>query len=100
MTTTDILPACVADCTWTLREFRRAARVAAGLNPRNTRPVRVVAGDVAPHWDGSTWCYTTVGGTRIRHPSAYSRKGWSNMIYCPSTLEIVVGADWRPTVGR
>jgi hypothetical protein len=30
----------------------------------------------------------------IFHPNAYARKGWSNMVYCPSTRRVEVGADW------
>lgn len=30
---------------------------------------------------GRSWCYRTCGGTYISHPSAYARRGWSNMVY-------------------
>ena len=75
-------------------EQRRAARIAAGVRRFWSVPVRVVPGDSAPELTGSSWCYRTRGGSRIYHPSAYSRRGWSNMVYSPSTRSVVVGAEW------
>jgi hypothetical protein len=61
---------------------------------RSNRPVEVVAGDSAPRYTGESYHYETKGGTRIHHPSAYAKHGWSNMVYRYSTLAIEVGADW------
>lgn len=95
-TSLDLLPTCVTDGTWTLAEFRSAARLAAGLRRRDTRPVRVVPGAAAPRVEGFRAHYTTIGGTIIRHPSAYAKRGWSGMVCVPSSREVVVGADWSP----
>jgi len=57
--------------------------------------VRIVAGNAPPKVEGSGPHYRTKGGTRIVHPSAYSKAGWSNMTYVGSTREIVVGARWK-----
>ena len=57
-------------------------------------PVRVAPGDAAPHADGESPHYETRTGIRISHPSAYAKRGWSSMVYCPSTLEVIVGEQW------
>jgi len=71
---------------------RRTARAHAGAH--SSCPVEVIPGAVAPRLVGETAHYETRAGTRISHPSAYSRKGWSSMIYCPSTICVEVGAIW------
>ena len=73
---------------------RTAARKAAGV-PWPC-PVETVPGDQAPAYEGQAHHYITRGGARIYHPSAYSKRGWSNMVYQASTLRVVVGIDWRP----
>lgn len=78
----------------TTQYTRRLARRAAGLNAYNSRPVFVVPGGAAPHMVGEEWHYETKAGDVIRHHPAYGKKGWSNMVYCPSTKEVVVGCDW------
>lgn len=76
----------------TQRRLRRIAREAAGAH--RSCPVEIIAGDAAPRMTGESWCFRTRGGTRIMYPSAYSRSGWSNMVYDPSTLSVEVGRDW------
>lgn len=49
---------------------------------------------------GSSWCYRTKGGAIIRHPSAYRRAGYSNMVYHPSTRRLVVGLRWLANRAR
>jgi len=39
---------------------------------------------------GTGYHWTTRGGSPIRHPSAYARSGWSNMVYHASTIRIEV----------
>lgn len=95
---TEITPAVVAENLWTEREFRAAARRAAGLRPRDNRPVEVVEGDAAPKVVGTEQHYETRGGSWVRHPSAYAKVGWSNLVYVPSTVRVRVGREWRPTV--
>jgi len=50
--------------------------------------------DSAPAMAGESYHYETLGGRRIWHPSAYSRRGWSNMRYVGSTRRLVVGEEW------
>ena len=95
-TTETVTPSVVTDGTWTPREFARAARRAAGLGPKDHPPVVIVSGSAAPRETGDVAHYETAGGTWIRHPNAYARKGRSNMVYRPSTRRVVVGAGWRP----
>ena len=73
---------------------RRAMRDAADLDPHDHPPVVVVEGDDAPRLTGQGAHYETKGGTWIRYPSAYGRKGRSNMVYCASTRRVEVGAGW------
>jgi len=56
--------------------------------------IKIVPGSITPHLVGRGYHYETHGGQVIRHPSAYSKVGWSNMIYVASTRHIVVGEDW------
>jgi hypothetical protein len=62
----------------------------------NAIPVVVVAGKQPPKLEGEAGGHYTKGGTPVRHPSAYSRKGWSSLEYRSSTERVVVGRDWRP----
>jgi hypothetical protein len=46
------------------------------------RNVPVVFGDVAePTISGKRGGWFTRGGTPVRHPSAYAKRGWSNLVY-------------------
>jgi hypothetical protein len=60
---------------------------------RNVHVV-VVDGTRLPRLDGNRGHYETKTGIVIRHPGAYSRKGWSSMIYVASTRRIEVGREW------
>jgi hypothetical protein len=73
----------------TRREVRKAANAS-----RNNIPVKVVPGPAAPQELGEGFCYRTKGGELIRHPSAYGRKGRSNMVYHCSNLRVEVGEEW------
>jgi hypothetical protein len=64
------------------------------LGDKSNRPVEIVAGLAEPSYVGERAHHTTRGGEPIAYPSAYSRKGWSNMIYHRSTLRIIVGSWW------
>jgi hypothetical protein len=72
---------------------RRSIRTSAGVGQLNI-PIQVVHGSAAPHETGESWHYVTRGGSRIWHPSAYSKRGWGNMVYIHSTRRVVVGAEW------
>jgi len=76
------------------------ARQKVGFNPRyNRTPVVVIKNsDAEPRLLGESWHYRTRGGRYIYHPSAYSRIGWSNMVYCSSTLRIEVGENWNSDI--
>ena len=54
-----------------------------GADPR--RPA-IIDPDLDVRWkfDGEGWHYTNKTGEHIRHPSAYSKYGWSSMVYHPS----------------
>lgn len=80
----------------------RMVRTAAGQKGRNM-PIFIdhSAGGKrrAPRVEGASFYWTTPGGKPISHPSAYR---WEK-VYHPSTLRIVVGADWvrrRMTAGK
>jgi|WetSurMetagenome_2_1015567.scaffolds.fasta_scaffold158417_3 hypothetical protein len=76
-----------------IQNIKRVARETCG--ERSNLPVDIVYGsDRAPEVYGHGWHYETRGGQVIHHPSAYSKKGFSNMIYCPSTRHIIVGDQW------
>lgn len=47
-----------------------------------------------PEAFGSRGGWYTRGGTPINHPSAYSSKGWSNMVYRTCERMINVGIGW------
>ena len=63
----------------------------------NNLPVEVVDGNQEPAREGHSFGWETRGGTPIQHPSAYSKRGWSNMVYVPSTRCVVVGREWLST---
>lgn len=63
-------------------------------NAHNSCPIKIIHGDSPPEMVGKSYHYTTKGGSVIYHPSAYSKKGWSNMIYVNSTIRVEVGDNW------
>lgn len=73
-------------------EVKRLLRKLAGAHANC--PVEVVPGDKSPVLAGSSWHYTNRSGDYIRHPSAYSRRGWSSLVYRHSTLRVEVGSEW------
>jgi hypothetical protein len=60
----------------------------------NATPINIKPGNRRPHLSGTEAHWETKAGDCIRHPNAYRRVGQSNMVYCPSTLEITVGERW------
>lgn len=76
------------------RQQRRAILRSADETQTNIH-IEVVPGiAVAPRTVGQSWHYTTRTGIRINHPSAYSSKGWSSMVYHHSTRRVIVGEQW------
>ena len=71
---------------------RRLCRIL--TNSRYNMPVDIIEGCVRPKITGEGYRYETRGGNLIYYPSAYSKVGWSNMVYCPSTISIEVGEEW------
>lgn len=81
--------------TQTTSRQRTQIRQAAGLSPTRTNvPVYLIHGQLSPRRVGVRGGHFTRGGSRIRHPGAYGRCGWSNMIYRCSTQRIYVGDQW------
>lgn len=81
--------------TLTLTE-RRLARHHAGAG-KATPVVLISSGPLPvspPRLTGESYHYTTRGGTWVRHPSAYRRRGWSNLVYVPSTRRVEVTRAW------
>jgi hypothetical protein len=77
----------------TTREQRRDARLACGAG--HATPVKVIPGSHrAPAYVGESFYYTNRAGVRINHPTAYSKKGWSQLVYHYSSLAVVVGEHW------
>ena len=75
----------------TIRTFIRAQF---NLQTTTSVPVEVIDGHLPPKLLGTRGGHFTRGGTRIRHPGAYARFGWSNMVYRTSSRRIVVGNAW------
>lgn len=80
------------------RRFSRIVRAACNCTGK-PYPIAIVEGDDPPGTVGESWHYETKGGRRIYHPSAYSKRGWSNMVYCGSTKAIEVGRAWLAVNG-
>lgn len=81
--------------TATTAKQRAAARRAAGCRPHDAVEVKVIPeGHLSPRQLGASWYYETTKGERIHHPSAYAKRGWSNMCYVGSTRRVVVGQKW------
>lgn len=67
----------------------KRALIRAQFNVSNAVPV--IEGEVlAPILVGSAGGHFTKSGDRISYPGAYSKKGFSNMVYKTSTQKIIV----------
>jgi hypothetical protein len=77
----------------TIRE-RRICRLAAGVERGDSVPVRLVPGAAAPRLVGDGFHWTNRRGDRVWHPNAYSRVGFSSLVYRPSTRAVEVGVRW------
>ena len=78
----------------TKAQRKQIRRTANADTLRSNLPVKVIPGDSPPVIQGETWRYETKNGMVIRHPMAYSKRGWSNMVYFAATMHIEVGAEW------
>jgi hypothetical protein len=72
-----------------LAEERRALRRLAKDDGSNT-PIRIVPGNAAPHFCGTSAHYTTPKGKPIYHPNSYVY----HMVRHASTVRVEVGEDW------
>ena len=73
---------------------RTKCRSLCGVDKIISIPVELIKGYYEPFIIGEAGGHFTRGGNKIRYPSAYSKKGCSNMIYRTSTRKILVGQDW------
>lgn len=64
-----------------------------GISKFNPIPFKLIDGYDPPRVEGESWFYSTKTGIPIRHPSAYRKCGWSNMVYSHSTKVIVIGKE-------
>jgi len=78
------------------REDRRVSKlVRAACSLTGTPyPITFEGGFAPPRLEGESYHWRTRGGRYVYHPSAYARRGWSNLVYHHSTHRIVVGAGW------
>lgn len=76
--------------------YRQVSKIVrAALNCSGTSyPIEFEDGFSPPRQEGTYHHWETRGGRRIYHPSAYSKNGWSNMVYIPSSICLVVGKGW------
>lgn len=94
-----LTPSTPAHVLATTSAGRTALRVASGLSRTDTcATIVLVDGCSSPRRAGERGGFFTRGGTPIDHPGAYSRRGWSNMVYQTSSLRVVVGRDWSQAV--
>ena len=81
--------------SFTHDQLQMAARLA-GADPR----IPAVIDDTLDHsWTirGMPWHYTNKSGRIINHPSAYSKKGWSSLVYHASDRHIAMRSDYVQT---
>lgn len=76
------------------KQIASLCRRLAGCRLTDNVSVVMVPGDCEPSQAGRNGHYRTRGGSYIRFPSAYSRKGRGDMVYHASTRIVEVGADW------
>lgn len=79
----------------TQKTERTARKLVRCSNP--TQPVVLVdeqGGKDSIGFTGNSWHYETRGGRRIWHPPAYSKKGFSNMVYVGSTRQLECGREF------
>jgi hypothetical protein len=79
----------------TIEARKLRARIRARFSASSAVPVIVQPGNTPPTMTGKPGGHFTKGGARVYHPGAYSRRGWSNLVYRCSSQVIHVGADWK-----
>ena len=65
-----------------------------GVRPSVMIPILFEEGDNEPELHGQSGGYFTKSGNRVKHPGAYAKKGWSNLVYHKSSRSITVGDGW------
>lgn len=81
-----------------LTEGRNLIRETAGNINARPLTIKLKNGKSPPEIVGESYCWKTIGGRDIYYPIAYSKRGWSSMVYHPSSLEIEVGMGWRAKI--
>jgi hypothetical protein len=77
------------------QEVWRETRRALAVDQRdNGFAAEVVAGGARPCMEGAGAHYVTRAGRWIQHPAAYSKRGFSNMVYIHGARRAVVGRGW------
>lgn len=67
--------------------------------PSNITVVVLPGSEQRPKLVGESWHYETKGGQRMNFPSAYKKKGFSNVRYVASTRRIEVGENFGGWAG-
>lgn len=73
--------------------IRQSIRKSVGIRSTGVT-VTIIPGNHRPKLWGEPGGWFTRGGKPIRYPSAYSKVGFSNMVYQCSTENITVGKQW------
>ena len=79
----------------TISRLQRRSILRSAAETQANIQIQIIPGiALAPRSVGESYHYETLSGSRIWHPSAYSKRGWSNMRYVASTRRVIVGSDW------
>lgn len=74
------------------KEIELAARKA--VTSKRGVPVEINNNVDRPRLTGRSGGWFTRGGTPVRYPGAYSKVGWSNLVYERSTLTVEIPKSW------
>lgn len=75
--------------------IRRTIREIAGADSHVN--VEIIDGAAPPEVVGRSYYWTTPGGTIVRHPQAFARRGWKT-VYNHSTRRVVVGIEYAKLI--
>jgi hypothetical protein len=79
----------------TISKLQRRSILRSAAESQANIQIEVIPGiALAPRTVGESYHYETKSGSRIWHPSAYSKRGWSSMVYVASTRRVIVGEQW------
>jgi len=63
-------------------------------NYSSNAQIKIINGNSSPYVIGRSFRFTTKSGKPVYFPNAYRKASFGNMVYIPSTREIVVGKNW------